>query len=98
MAVPSKAQYLASVETAAENVLTQGGSEQAVDVDARARADAANVLGVQFIDYAEALTNYEARGDVEPLAQRRAREASTTFAGQDFARAEGYEGGFGADS
>lgn len=97
MATPSREEYLNSVETAAENVLTQGGEAQAVDVDARARAATANVSGVQFIDYAEAIANYEARGDVEDFAQRRAREAATTFAATDFARSDTYDGGYGAD-
>jgi len=91
MATPSRADYLASVKQAQENA--NEGMDQPTDVDARARADAANVRSVEFIDYAEALGNYEAREDVEPLAQRRAREAATTFAAQDFTRAEDYTGG-----
>lgn len=91
MATPSRAEYLASVKQAHDNAWE--GMDGSVDADAKARADAANVRSVEFIDYAEALSNYEAREDVEPLAQRRAREAATTFAAQDFARAEGYTGG-----
>lgn len=87
----TQAEYLASVRTAHQNVLD--GLNDSVDADARARADAANVRSVEFIEYAAALSNYEARSDVEPLAERRAREAATTFAAQDFARSETYFGG-----
>jgi hypothetical protein len=51
-----------------------------------ARAKAAGVSDVSYIDYAEALANYETRPDAEPLAHRRARENATTFAAQNFAR------------
>lgn len=95
MATPSRADYLASVEEAAENVAV--GLDTSVDDDAKARAATANVSGVQFIDYAEAMDNYAARSDVEPLSQRRAREAAATVAGQDFVRADTYDGGFSAD-
>lgn len=94
MATPSRADYLASVQTASEVVVE--GMDDSVDVDAKARADAANVSGVQFIDYAEAIDNYAARDDVEPLSQRRARDAAAQPAKQDFARHEDYDGGFSA--
>lgn len=93
MAVPSQSQYLASVQEAQEVAVK--GSNDSINVDAKSRADTANVERVEFIDYAEALTNYEARTDVESIAQRRAREAGTTFAATDFARSETYEGGMG---
>lgn len=50
------------------------------------RAAAAGVTGVDKIDYAEALRNYESRSDVEPFANRRAREYATAFEDQNFAR------------
>lgn len=87
----TQAEYLASVRTAHQNVLD--GLNDSVDADARARAEAAGVREVGFIEYAASIANYEARSDVEPLAERRAREAATTFAAQDFARADGYYGG-----
>jgi hypothetical protein len=90
MATPSQADYLASVKQAEDVV--QVGMDDSVNDDAKARADAANVKHVSFIDYAEGLTNYEARSDTESLAHRRAREAATTFAATDFARGENYEG------
>lgn len=85
--------YLDTVRTASEVVndldpATWGGSD--VDADARSRADAANVRHVSFIQYAQALANYESRDDVETLAHRRARDVGTTFAATDFVRAEGY--------
>jgi hypothetical protein len=55
-------------------------------IDDANRARAAGVTGVDKIDYAEALHNYETRPDAETLAHRRARENATTFADQDFAR------------
>jgi len=94
MALPSQANYLASVEEAAEVVAV--GMSTVVDDDAATRAATGNVRQASFLDYAEGMTNYEARTDVEPLAQRRARLAGTTFASQDFARADTYDGGFSA--
>lgn len=50
---------------------------------------AANTAGVthsEYINYAARMTNYESRDDVEPLAERRAREAATTDAATDFRR------------
>lgn len=91
MATPSRAEYLASVKQASENAWE--GMDDSVNEDQKARAAAAGVSSVEFIDYAEALGNYEARDDVESLAQRRAREAGTTFAAADFAREDDYEGG-----
>lgn len=90
MPTPSQADYLASVDQAEDVV--QVGMDDSVNDDAKARADAANVKHVSFIDYAAGLTNYEARSDTESLAHRRAREAATTFAATDFARGEDYEG------
>lgn len=54
--------------------------------DDKERAEAAGVTGVDKIDYAEALRNYESRSDVELFANRRAREYATAFEDQDFAR------------
>lgn len=94
MATPSRNDYLASVETADQNA--QVGMDDSVNEDAKTRAANANVSGVQFIDYADAIDNYQARSDVEPLWQRRAREAAAQVADQDFARADDYDGGYSA--
>lgn len=91
MAEVTQAEYLASVRTAQENV-SNGEFNNEVEDAAKAAADAANVRKPEFIEYAAALANYEARDDVEPLAQRRAREAGDQFTDTDFVRAEGYTG------
>lgn len=68
-----------------------GGSTEIEDEN-KAKADTANVRRVEYIDYADAMANYEARDDVETLAHRRAREAGDQFTDADFVRAEGYDG------
>lgn len=65
-----------------------GASGSAVDTAAAAAADTANVRRAAFINYDAALQNYEDRPDMEPLAERRAREVASTFAATDFMRAE----------
>jgi hypothetical protein len=60
--------------------------QDALKKDDAARAAAAGVTSVEFIDYAEALVNYETRSDTELLVNRRARENAVTFHEQDFAR------------
>lgn len=57
------------------------------------RAAAAGVTGVDKIDYAEALRNYESRSDVELFRNRRAREYADAFEAQDFARQAAQEAG-----
>jgi len=57
-----------------------------VDEERAARAEEAKVTDPAFVDYEEALENYESRPDVETLAQRRAREAGTSFADAAFRR------------
>jgi hypothetical protein len=71
--------------TEAEDVFPaalQGVVDQAV-IDA---AVAAGVTKVPYLDYEVALGKYEARTDVEPLAQRRAREAGDQFSDTTFRR------------
>ena len=60
------------------------------DVDAKAAADAAGVSSAAFVDYATALNAYQARDDIETLADRRAREYGDTFADGDFMRQNAY--------
>jgi len=58
-----------------------------VDVeDAKERARKAGVTDAAFIEYEEALHNYESRPDVETLKERRAREAGDTFDAAGFRR------------
>lgn len=77
-------------KTAKDVVGIAGGSTEIEDEN-KAKADTANVSEVQYIDYAAAMTNYEARDDVESLVRRRAREAGDQFSDTDFVRAEGYD-------
>lgn len=60
------------------------------DDDAKAAALAAHVTNAAFIGYAAALASYEARADIETLADRRARSQATTDSAQDFMRAQVY--------
>lgn len=54
-----------------------------VSIDA---AEAAGVTHSEYVGYAAAHAAYEARGDVEPLSERRAREGAVSAADQDFRR------------
>ena len=45
-----------------------------------------------YADYDAALTNYELRSDVEPLADRRARDIGDDFADTDFVRQNMFPG------
>lgn len=49
-------------------------------------ADEANVKDAAFVDYEEALANYQSRSDVETLAARRAREGGWKFEDAAFRR------------
>jgi hypothetical protein len=60
------------------------------DSDARAAALAASVSNAAFIGYAAALAAYEARADIETLADRRARTNATADSAQDFMRRQVY--------
>jgi len=55
------------------------------DEDAK-RAEEAGVKDSAYVDYEEALKNYESRPDVETLAARRAREAGWKFEDAAFRR------------
>lgn len=66
-------------------------NEDRLKRDDERRAAEAGVTGVDKIDYAEALRNYESRSDVELFVNRRAREYADTFEAQDFARAAAQE-------
>lgn len=77
----AKAEY--APRTAQEIVATVG----AVQGDnEKEKAREAGVVSVEYINYDEALKNYEARADVEPLAERRARENGTSFSEANFRR------------
>lgn len=53
--------------------------QNALDREARERAAKNGVVAPQFVDYAEALENYEKRDDVETLESRRRREGGAAF-------------------
>jgi len=57
------------------------------DAESAAAATAANVSNPAYINYAAALATFEARPDIESLADRRKREAGTSFADGAFMRA-----------
>ena len=86
--------YTYAPKTAQQNeFITEFGVEDRLRIQDKARADAAGVSGVEYIDYAEALKNYEDRSDTELLVNRRARENATDFAQQNFARRRVQEAG-----
>ena len=83
--------YLDTVKTAQQVIEgADGGQDAKVNALEEEHAELARDAGVTqtaYVGYAAALTNYESRDDVEPLAERRAREAAAAFADQDFRRA-----------
>ena len=80
--------YLDTVKTAAEVVGELDADEQnAFEAAQVAAATSAGVTHSEYVNYAAKMTAYESRDDVEPLAERRAREAGTTFAATNFRRA-----------
>lgn len=84
--------YTYAPKTAQQNAFVADyPNEDRLKRDDERRAKEANVTGVDKIDYAEALANYESRSDVELFANRRAREYATTFAAQDFTRTAAQE-------
>lgn len=78
------------------------GDKVATTVQATPDSDAAdfaatnNVAKPEYANYAAALTALAERDDIEGLAERRAREAGTTFGAADFMRAEVYDPATGA--
>jgi hypothetical protein len=71
----------------AEDVLAAHGDPVAEE-RAKTAADA-GVVAPEYAGYEEALENYEARSDVETLANRRARENGTSFRDAAFRREVG---------
>ncbi|AXH49282.1 hypothetical protein HWB76_gp120 [Streptomyces phage Blueeyedbeauty] len=57
-----------------------------VEEAAAKRAKDAGVIDPAFVNYEEALENYQARPDVEPLDERRAREGGRDFQAAAFRR------------
>ena len=80
-------EYTVAPRPAQANVFVrESDGEDRLKLEDAERAEAAGVTSVEYIDYAEALQNYESRPDAEPLANRRARENAASFAEQDFMR------------
>lgn len=71
-------------KTAQEAIATH--AQNPADVEDRERAKGAGVVDAAFIDYEEALHNYESRDDVETLEARRARSNGTQFGDASFRR------------
>ena len=80
--------YLDTVKTAQQVVVEDDAAKQNdFDQDARDLAAAAGVTHSEYVNYAQRLTNYESRSDVEPLVEGGAREAGDQFSDTDFRRA-----------
>lgn len=67
--------------------------QNVVDDEAKERAAEAGVTDAAYVDYETALGNYEARVDVETLAERRARESGIAFDDGSFVRKDQTQGG-----
>lgn len=85
----SKAEY--KPRTAQANVAVHG--PHGVEEAAAKRAKDAGVSDAAFVNYEEALENYEGRPDVEPLSERRAREGGRDFNAASFRREAGTDEG-----
>lgn len=66
--------------------------QNALDAEGRERAEKAGVAAPQFVDYEEALENYQARDDVETLESRRARENGGKFRDTQHVRKNALQG------
>lgn len=83
MAGPTREEYLARTVTAQDKIV-EANQDQYRNVQAERDAQLASVasLGLineSYIDYEDAMENYQARSDVEPLASRRARDVGADF-------------------
>lgn len=89
MAGPTQGEYLARTKTAQDVISEANNDPYRNDTDARAAQLAsvasAGVINESYLDYGQALANYEARSDTESLASRRARDVGT-IADQDYMR------------
>lgn len=60
-----------------------------LDAEAAQRAEDAGVVHPAYVDYEEAIENYQDRPDTEPLTERRAREAGSDVRDASFRREVG---------
>jgi len=80
--------YIDTVTTAVQVVAQTDANKQNTFEDSQvAIATGAGVTHSEYKNYAAKMTAYESREDVEPLAERRAREAATADSQTDFRRA-----------
>ena len=79
----------------AGEVTAEADNDSSLERDRAAQAKAANVRDARFIGYAEVLSVYADRPDVETLAERRARHLGTDPGQQSFTRAADYDAGAG---
>lgn len=91
MAGPTQAEYLARTKTA-QDVIAEANQdayanepEKSAHAAQVAAAASAGLINESYLDYGQALANYEARSDTETLASRRARDVGT-IAQQDYMR------------
>lgn len=89
MAGPTQAEYLARTKTAQDVIAEANNDPYRNDPAARsaqlASVASAGVINESYLDYGQALANYEARSDTESLASRRARD-NGTVADQNYMR------------
>jgi hypothetical protein len=89
MAGPTQNEYLARTKTAQDVIAEANTDAYRNEPEAReaqlAAVESAGVINESYLDYGQALANYEARSDTESLASRRARDVGT-IAEQDYMR------------
>lgn len=74
--------------TTAQDAVAPHGPHGA-EAAAAKRAEEAGVVDAAYVNYEEALENYQARPDIEPLDERRAREGGRDFQAAAFRRQVG---------
>jgi hypothetical protein len=94
----AKSDYTGNVASAERGDVTENGGPRTAldrvnetvyatpDAENRAAATAAGLKDAAYIDYDEALTNYESREDIESLASKQTRNAPDGFAAADYMR------------
>jgi len=80
--------YADEIRTAQQVLASESDHDAQTDLreEAIAAAEADGVTRSEYINYEAKLANYEARADVEPLAERRARDIGDSFTAAQFRR------------
>lgn len=81
--------YSDEVRTAQQVLASEGAGDKKwsdLQEESRDRAETNNVTRSEYVNYAAAFADYEARSDVETLEDRRARENGTDATDADFVR------------